>query len=479
MSHLYKRGDVYYYRRRIPSASKRFCVSLKTSNHADASRLASCYDYYFSQIIINRMKFDFKNINFDNISKLEVTIGADGSRTLKTTPEEINATNGDKFSMLLAAFGSGLSVIHSPSQIPSVLPDSSVPAAVPVPVFDDSLPTIDEAIELYRKHRISKKESMAKFDTHFKRLSEICGSMRINQVTYKHAFEIVEKLKQMPWNMRPYFHLSMDDIIDQYDGDKCYTYSNVNNYIDRYNSFFNKFLASVFPDSNIRVSPFSTLRLDEELTPPRMDKVPFEHQDLKVIFRSNRFSMKDFSHNYQYWGPLIALYTGARRAEIAQIMKKDVYMVDDYWCIDINDDDLGKKLKNIGSRRIVPIHQELIDLGFLDFVKSVNGNPDTRIFREIKKSTDKEGFGRPLEEFNRYIRTLAKFEKKYFHSFRGTFSSDLHAEGVDYITRYRLSGRAEQSRTVEEKHYIKLKMKTLHENLHKVSYWQFVQHLKP
>ncbi len=50
--HLYKRGSVYYYRRRIPSLSKRFCVSLKTSNFTDASRVAACYDYYFSQIVI-------------------------------------------------------------------------------------------------------------------------------------------------------------------------------------------------------------------------------------------------------------------------------------------------------------------------------------------------------------------------------------------------------------------------------------------
>jgi integrase len=78
-----------------------------------------------------------------------------------------------------------------------------------------------------------------------------------------------------------------------------------------------------------------------------------------------------------YWLPLIAIYMGARREEIGQLRVCDVKRVpyiddadqrQEVWCIDItdaddDDDALPNQIKNEASKRLVPLHPKLIELG--------------------------------------------------------------------------------------------------------------------
>ena len=93
------------------------------------------------------------------------------------------------------------------------------------------------------------------------------------------------------------------------------------------------------------------------------------------------------------WGALLGLYTGARLREIAQLDVKDVKQDGEVWFIDINDDGANKSLKNAASRRQVPIHSDLIRLGFVDWVAS---KPEgQRLFMTFSHKV-KEGYGRPI-----------------------------------------------------------------------------------
>lgn len=51
-----------------------------------------------------------------------------------------------------------------------------------------------------------------------------------------------------------------------------------------------------------------------------------------------------------YWLPLIAVYTGARREEIAGLEVKDLRQEDGIWLFDIREND-NRELKNATSRR--------------------------------------------------------------------------------------------------------------------------------
>jgi len=150
-------------------------------------------------------------------------------------------------------------------------------------------------------------------------------------------------------------------------------------------------------------------------------------------------------HNTYYWGTLIAVYTGARRNEIASLLPDDIKQdeVSGIWYFDITDEEESKQLKTEAAKRIVPIHSKLIDLGFLEYVEearkaiaerpTVKGHP-TRLLYDLTY-TDHEKWGRKLGRwFNeKYLVALGlKTEKKSLHSLRHSFITNLSAAGVEF-----------------------------------------------
>lgn len=127
------------------------------------------------------------------------------------------------------------------------------------------------------------------------------------------------------------------------------------------------------------------------------DRDPCSPSQLAQIFASplfsgckSRFRRADpgkyvYRDGY-YWVPLIALYSGMRPAEVIQLLTSDIKEVDGIWVFDNNQDEKGiKRFKNPQSMRKVPIHQELIELGFLEHV--AKSNPKGRLFPEIKRGS--------------------------------------------------------------------------------------------
>ncbi|MGR5321152.1 site-specific integrase [Vibrio sp. DNB22_19_1] len=95
--------------------------------------------------------------------------------------------------------------------------------------------------------------------------------------------------------------------------------------------------------------------------------------------------------------------------------------VDSIWCISINDSQSDKKLKNSQSKRVIPLHPKLIELGFIRYIQSLTSQ---RVFPELKSSRD--GYGSaPSKWFGRFKRKLG-FDKGHdFHSFRHTVATEL------------------------------------------------------
>ena len=146
-----------------------------------------------------------------------------------------------------------------------------------------------------------------------------------------------------------------------------------------------------------------------------------------------------------YWLPLLALLMGARREELGQLRVSDVrqapYVDGDeirqqVWCIDITDtpDDgegLANQVKNAASRRLIPLHPKLIELGFIRYVQGL-ANQQGRVFPELKpvgvgqKLTDKWG-----QWFGRYKRQIGITDRtKVFHSFRHTWKTYAVDAGI-------------------------------------------------
>jgi integrase len=111
----------------------------------------------------------------------------------------------------------------------------------------------------------------------------------------------------------------------------------------------------------------------------------------------------------------------------------------------VEDPEQGKRLKNRGSRRVIPVHPELVRLGFLDFVKKAKRERgrDTRLFPLLSPGP-RGGYGEAWSKwFGRYIRSLGiTNEDRVFHSFRHGFKDALRAAGVSEDINDGLTGHA-------------------------------------
>lgn len=157
----------------------------------------------------------------------------------------------------------------------------------------------------------------------------------------------------------------------------------------------------------------------------------FLKEELQKIFNSEYYREARYNTSYQYWVPLIAAFTGARVNEIAQLQPTDVKQDDEgLWYFDITDDDTeGKKsLKTQQSKRIVPLHQVLLNLGLVEYVKSKKKENAANLFDITPERADRHG-RTPARWFNaEYLREYLKIEDPAvtFHSFRHRFITSMH-----------------------------------------------------
>jgi integrase len=115
---------------------------------------------------------------------------------------------------------------------------------------------------------------------------------------------------------------------------------------------------------------------------------------------------------------LLMMLHGTRLKEITQLTKNDIKEEDGYWYLDINKKN-NKTVKNNNSIRRVPIHDKLIELGFLDFVDNKqNGlfnitNRDYSQYFRKKINTDtitKDPMKTLYSLRHNFIRNLLKIE---------------------------------------------------------------------
>jgi integrase len=123
------------------------------------------------------------------------------------------------------------------------------------------------------------------------------------------------------------------------------------------------------------------------------------------------------------WLPMLAMYTGARLSELAQLTPSDfVEEPDGYWLI-ITDKAEHQKLKSVAAKRKIPVHQALIDGGFLTYAMVQVKAGHSSMWPMLPMRKDKAG-GYFSNWFGRYLKSLG-ITGLDFHSFRHTFRSKL------------------------------------------------------
>lgn len=88
-------------------------------------------------------------------------------------------------------------------------------------------------------------------------------------------------------------------------------------------------------------------------------------KELQKLFSSSEYRKKDAQFN---WTTKIQLYHGCRPSEACQLTTSDIQMIEDIPCITVSDSGTEQRLKTSNAFRTIPLHNQLIKEGFLDYV---------------------------------------------------------------------------------------------------------------
>jgi len=195
----------------------------------------------------------------------------------------------------------------------------------------------------------------------------------------------------------------------------------------------------------------------------KFQKINFDKSDLKKIFESKQYITGSFKRATDYWIPLIALFTGARLGEICQLKVSDIKKSDGIYCIDINEDDEDKSIKTkVSSVRLIPIHQELLNLGFIEYVDELKKIKKKNLF-EITYGIIRGQYHSTQKQMSAYLKQVgitstANNKSKSFHSFRHTVRTRLAELDIEERTIDAIIGHSSEARSIGSKIYTHTKL---------------------
>lgn len=210
--------------------------------------------------------------------------------------------------------------------------------------------------------------------------------------------------------------------------------ANIRKYLSTYSSFFDWAVNHHKTDEN----NFKSINI--QIDKNERKRYPFSLEQLRVIYDA----LLDEGKLHYKWGSLIAMFSGARLGEIAQMLLSDVKQEDSIWYLDINDEGT-KKLKNKASIRKVPIHSKLIELGLLEYLAEAKKQGHDRVLYGLPY-TRQNGFGRNLSRWfngSLLVALEIKHAKLTYHSLRHWVITSLQRLDVEDSLVKRLVGHTQ------------------------------------
>ena len=188
--------------------------------------------------------------------------------------------------------------------------------------------------------------------------------------------------------------------------------------------------------------------LEPDQVSPDEKRLPFTTDQLVGFFHSKYYRtcprkagrlVDPAGHQWRVWLPLMMLFLGLRPREILQLRVADVKRTPaGVWFLDVvasTDEDpdgdsaiYAKSLKTVASRRQVPLHSELIRIGFLQFVSDrTSSGKDQQMFPGLRRNMFGDPAWYPLKRFREVFIPAAIDLKprQSVYSFRHTWRDAL------------------------------------------------------
>jgi integrase len=321
-------------------------------------------------------------------------------------------------------------------------------------------PKLSEAYEKWkagspaRGSRKPSERTLLEADYAVRRFTEMHGDIRLGAVTREKAREFRDALARVPARLpKKLRKLPIREILKAPGIDKLPPphSATINKTLTMLSAIVShaerEGLTDVVPSF---VNPFGKglkLAVDERAAESRE---PFTKADLTAIFSTGIYTRqerpKGGGGEAAYWLPLIALFTGARQGELAQLRIGDLRQDHEtgIWFFDISTEG-GRTIKTASSRRKVPVHPELERLGLLRYRQSLldkGASLQAPLWPDFKFDTKAGRAGPWSKWFNRYLRDKAGVVEggKVFHSFRHTFKRMARDAGLSEEMHDALTG---------------------------------------
>ncbi|QFU75353.1 site-specific integrase [Halioglobus maricola] len=324
------------------------------------------------------------------------------------------------------------------------LSDTLPPSPVPRPLL------LKEALEdaLRDLCRTGGKEHRRKYREAFTELSLLNPGAYFHEFRFAEAREHLEALLRLPrrrTDRKPYKSMPIDAVLElDTPPDQLLSATSINERMKRLGKLWEWATeAEAYSGPN----PFrsKTLRLPEK---PR-ERGRYTEEDLKVLFSSPLFACKEYrrgpgGRKSWWWLIILGLYTGARVGELAQLRLEDVQTVDGVMCLSINDEG-DKSVKTPAGIRLVPVHPELLRLGFEEYLLHLKQRGHNHILPYPNENTED-----PAQRCSKWFGGTYRanelpagwsLKNLVYHSFRHTFiNRAIKEQGIDTMVVQSLAG---------------------------------------
>ena len=323
------------------------------------------------------------------------------------------------------------------------------------------------------------------YEQTFKLARELWGDDRqIANIDRAAVRELKSILLKLPANAsKRYSGLSFREMANRAaaDGHATMLPKTINKKLSNLSSFFKWLQKSGYVPEN----PVSGLLVPDTVA-AKDKRDPFDSKQLSKIFTSGVFTCRPMLGSTDaklraledFWIPLIALFTGMRLGEVAQLDTADLRQLQGVLVFDVHGR-AAKHLKTRAAERKIPIHQALLELGLLKYRDHIETLGHARLFPAMRPASDGFESSAFSKRFSRFLRQIGvKQDRRLcFHSLRHVFKDLLRDAGVDGATQDVLVGH--ETGGVAANYGRGFSAEALHTQLHRIEVPIDLRHLNP
>ncbi len=302
-------------------------------------------------------------------------------------------------------------------------------------------PLLSQMISEYIKDKQSgwTGKTLLEYQGYFKLLQDVLGDKTIAEINREEVRKLRDTLCLLPAHL--YKRHPGKTITEVLKMDNITPMSTTT--VNKLLTLFGSIMLHCVKEGHLRDNPAEGLKIQKKKRPDEERKV-YTPDDIKKIVAA---LPSPADKPERHWIPLIGMFSGMRLGELCGLHLEDVKQIDGIWCFDVNGED-DKRLKTLSSKRVIPLHPSLVQLGFLDFVDTMKEKGHPRMWPNLKRrGTDGycHAIGKWFQRFNRQYVTSDQL--KTFHSLRHTFADTLKQAGVQEALISELMGHANASIT--------------------------------